>query len=349
MSVRAANEWKVGAFVVGGVVLLIVALFWLGASRFDKNVIERVTYFDESVQGLEVGAPIKVRGVTIGKVAAIRLAPDRRLVEVRAEIWVDSLVSINALESPADAGPDGEAAPPEMRMIIASQGITGIKFLEADFFSATTPKIELSFKAPENYIPSAPSTLKSVEDAVRGLGEELPLALREFRRLVATLDEQVTGLDTRQLSSSISGLADQLRGTLDGTATTGLGADVSGLVGDLRRTVGMLAQALGELTGPEGSLEETLVSVRSVAAEAGTAISTLESILTDADIPATAASLRGATDSTARLAQDLAPAAHQMSGAVQDLRRTLRRIESLADLLERDPGALLRGRSAPSK
>ena len=62
MSVNRSNEWKVGAFVVGGVIAAVATLFWLGAARFNSETIERVTFLDESVQGLEVGAPVKVRG-----------------------------------------------------------------------------------------------------------------------------------------------------------------------------------------------------------------------------------------------------------------------------------------------
>jgi len=70
------NHWKLGLFVVVSILVVVVATFWLGAQRFERDSFQAVTYFDESVQGLEVGSPVKWRGVTIGTVAELTVAPD---------------------------------------------------------------------------------------------------------------------------------------------------------------------------------------------------------------------------------------------------------------------------------
>lgn len=341
MSAQATNEWKVGAFIVGGVVFLILTLFWLGASRLNKEVVERVTYFDESVQGLEVGAPIKIRGVTIGRVTQISLAPDRRLVEVHFEARVDELRMVGALgESESADGP----VSPEMRIIVASQGITGVKFLEADFFTQDTPSVALTFDAPDSYIPSAPSTLKSLEDALRGFGEELPLAVRDFRTLAVTLDEKLTTLDVATLTDSFQGLTSELRGVLDGSATTGLGPELHGLVTDLRGTTAGIDAALANLTGDTGAIQTVAGSFELLSQDLRTTLGKMDQIMDGADIAGALNSFKGATVSATRLTDGLAPAAQSMPEVVRDLRAMLRRIESLAALVERDPGVLLRGR-----
>ncbi len=341
MSAQATNEWKVGAFIVGGVVFLILTLFWLGASRLNKEVVERVTYFDESVQGLEVGAPIKIRGVTIGRVTQISLAPDRRLVEVHFEARVDELRMVGALgEAESASGP----VPPEMRIIVASQGITGVKFLEADFFMPDTPSVALTFNAPDSYIPSAPSTLKSLEDALRGFGEELPLAVRDFRKLAVTLDDKLTTLDVATLTDSFQGLTAELRGVIDGTATTGLGPELQGLITDLRGTTVGIDEALVSLSGESGAIQTVAESFGLLSQDLRTTLAKMDQIMDGADIAGALNSFRGATVSATRLTDGLAPAAQSMPEVVRDLRAMLRRIESLAALIERDPGVLLRGR-----
>lgn len=347
MSAEATNEWKVGAFIVGGVAFLILGLFWLGASRLNTEVKERVTYFDESVQGLEVGAPIKIRGVTIGRVSKIGLAPDRRLVEVHAEIRVDALRNINAIgsdESISDEGP-----PPEMRIVVASQGITGVKFLEADFFPADTPKIPLTFKEPDGYVPSAPSTLKSLEDALRGFGEELPLAMRDFRAMAVTLESRLAELDTAALSSSLTGLSDDLRGALNGTSDTGLGPEIRGLVGDLRGAAVSIDEAVKGFSSEEGAVQRAASSFADLATDMRESLARVDELLDTSDVSGTLASVRGAADAATRLSDGLSPAAQSMPEVLRDLRATLRKFESLAALLERDPGVLLRGRSAPTR
>lgn len=341
MSAQATNEWKVGAFIVGGVVFMILTLFWLGASRLNTEVIEHLTYLDESVQGLEVGAPIKIRGVTIGRVTEISLAPDRRLVEVRFEASVEELHKVRAIGETESAG---HVISPELRILIASQGITGVKFLEADFFTADTPTIPLSFDAPDSYVPSMPSTLKSLESALRGVGDELPGALRDFRKLAVTLDEQVVAMDMAALTASLTGLSNDLRGVLDGSGTTGIAPEVSGLIGDFRALAAGVNDALASMTGDGGTFQTVAASVTGLSDDVRATLGKVDGVMEGVDVAGTLTSFRGATDSFTRLSDGLSPAAQSMPAAVRDLRAMLRRIEALAALIERDPGVFLRGR-----
>ena len=68
MSAARTNPWKLGLFVVSGFVIAFASLVWLGSQSLDRQTQRVITYFDESVQGLEVGSPVKFRGVVIGSV-----------------------------------------------------------------------------------------------------------------------------------------------------------------------------------------------------------------------------------------------------------------------------------------
>jgi phospholipid/cholesterol/gamma-HCH transport system substrate-binding protein len=87
----STNHWKLGLFVVVGFALTLCTIAVLGARSMRKEVVRYVSYFDESVQGLEVGSPIKFRGVTIGTVGKIEIAPDHRHVEVTNDLGVGEL------------------------------------------------------------------------------------------------------------------------------------------------------------------------------------------------------------------------------------------------------------------
>lgn len=352
MSANRSNEWKVGAFVVGGVVAAVATLFWLGASRFNTETIERVTFLDESVQGLEVGAPVKVRGVTIGKVTEIRLAQDRRLVEVHASLRVEAMRALNVLDRDDQADDQLPDVPMDLRFTMASQGITGIKFLEADFFPESAPTIEVPFDPPPGFVPATPSTLKSLEDALRGLADDVPKALADFRRLTATVDRKLNELDTERLSTSISTAAEDLSSTLERADPTKLMGETEAMVQDLRAFVGDLDRALVQLTGAEGVVEQgaedfkgLVADVRALVASAGDTLQSTEALLQDADLASTTASLRGAADSTSALARSYEPTGAELAATLVEVRRTLKKIEELAGLLDRDPGVLLRGRS----
>jgi len=65
---KQANKTMIGLFVLGAIVLLVAGLVTLGSGRYFKETHRYVTFFDGSVKGLAVGAPVMFRGVSIGKV-----------------------------------------------------------------------------------------------------------------------------------------------------------------------------------------------------------------------------------------------------------------------------------------
>lgn len=355
------NHWKLGAFVVAAASLGVGALFWLGARRFDQETVEHVTYFEESVQGLDIGAPVKVRGVPIGTVADIRIAPDGRLVEVKARIQADDLRRLGLKVDGSAAVPSAEASgEAELRLSLSTTGITGVKFIEADFVSPATPTPHLSFTPPRNHIPSATSTLASLEGAARGIGEELPRTLAAVRELATTLEARVAALDTHALNERATRLldggerllssAERVVGDL-GPGGEDLVARVAALVQDGRDVAAGLRALVDRLGRSDGPVERAASSLVSLAADAGTLVDAAREALNGAGVADTAAAIRGTTvsvnDAAASfktLARDLQPAATDLRETLADLRAALRRVEELAGYLERDPGALLRGR-----
>jgi ABC-type transporter Mla subunit MlaD len=64
-----AHKFEVGVFVIVTTVVAIAGAIWLGASRFFEKTEPYVTYFSESVQGLDPGSAVKYRGVPGGHVS----------------------------------------------------------------------------------------------------------------------------------------------------------------------------------------------------------------------------------------------------------------------------------------
>ena len=105
-----------------------------GAARFRKDTSRYHSYFNESVQGLELGAPVKFRGVTIGHVSGIEIAPDHRMVDVVSELDSRKVMRMGLTETGEVDGTERFAIPPDLRAQLNSQGITGVKFISMDFF-----------------------------------------------------------------------------------------------------------------------------------------------------------------------------------------------------------------------
>ena len=264
MAATTTNHWKLGLFVVGGIVALVGMLFWIGAQRFRRDAFDAVTYFDESVQGLDVGSPVKFRGVTLGTVANITIAPDHRLVQVTSDIYVDAVRSLGLSEGKPDPQSGYPFMSEGLRVQLAAAGITGVRFLEVDFFDpAHYPPPPLPFVPPWNYIPSAPSTLRSLEQAALEFANRLPV-----------LGDQATATLTegRETLGSVRRLSDELQGDngrlarlvaqLDATANTLQAAVREAQPGAtalaLRTASGSVSTAATGVTGSVGDVRDDL-------------------------------------------------------------------------------------------
>lgn len=224
----AANstKFKVGLFVSVGLLLGAGTIVWLGTGRYFKQAKTYVTYFNESVQGLQLDSAVKYRGVDIGRVDQIKVAPDFRLIEVVMQIHFQGDLE---------------------RQVVASLrpvGITGIVFVGLDRRpeQLAEDELKLSFTPDYPVIPSRPSEihriLTEVEKVMNGLRKidferlsgQFHDTLRaahdffagpEIKSTVATLKSAVQNLDraTAQISQALDqGRAQELVAEIQGAA-----------------------------------------------------------------------------------------------------------------------------------
>lgn len=345
----SANHWKIGLFVSGGLLAGVVCLFWAGYRLADRPREPRVTYFDESVQGLDVGAPVKMRGVNIGVVQEITIAPDRRLVKVTAQVYVDLWVRLG-LGTEAELASAARPLPSDLRVQLASTGITGEKFLLVDFFSAPGPPPELSFEPPYNYIPSTPSTLKSLEDGVNELVDLLPRTLEGVDTLVGTLDRKIGGIDTADLSERTVAVLEEAHAFFDGAGTTleelqlpQVQADLKELLTGTTATLERVDGFLARLDSKDGAIQAVVADFDALTERARGLMDALQDEVRGAELAETSGSLRATSDAFGGVAREAATFSSDARATLVRLRETLASVQALAALLERQPGALLRG------
>lgn len=154
-----ASKFQVGIFVIAAVVIGVGSLIWLGASRFFEETETFVSYFSESVQGLDTGSAVKYRGVPAGRVGAIRIAPDGDLIEVIMDI---------------DSGTaDFLRSDPSLRAKLELSGITGLRYIEIERRAGDELKQApvLSFKPRYDVIPSSKSSFQAIQQALSDVYE----------------------------------------------------------------------------------------------------------------------------------------------------------------------------------
>lgn len=343
MAGQRTNEWKLGLFVVTGLTVGLASILWLGANKFEREIISAWTYFDESVQGLDTGSSVKFRGVTIGTVAQIGVAPDKRRVAVLMHIYADVLASLGLRKrGQQQEDPTQPFVPRNVRVQLASAGITGVKFLSIDLFEPKKqPMPELGFIVPWNYIPAAPSTLRNLEDTVLRLADELPEGVADAKALLKEARAFLAAVDAPALSKDAQALMTDARVTLAAADAPALKGKLDALLLALERTVeriDALAADVTRFTGEGGQVDGLMTDVR----EATRAV---REAVAQADIAATTSSLRVTAGSVTDLSRELGGASGELRQALVALRDAAEKVADLAEVLERDPGSLIHGRS----
>jgi phospholipid/cholesterol/gamma-HCH transport system substrate-binding protein/paraquat-inducible protein B len=171
-----ANYFKIGIFVISAAVIAIIAIIVLGVGTVFQHKVMIETYIDGSVQGLDVGSPFKFRGVKLGSVEEITFVGNEYQFERTSEEYLayGQFILVKAAFEPSQDVTEKEQRIFLERMItkglrvrLASQGITGAAFLEADYINPIEfPPMEITWEPKTYYIPSVPSKITQLTESV---------------------------------------------------------------------------------------------------------------------------------------------------------------------------------------
>ena len=313
---RRARPAVIGAFVLGAMALAVIGITIFGSGKLFRKTSTFVMYFTGSVDGLNVGAPVKFKGVEIGSVTQIRI----NLGEYRAQ---DSRIPVFVEIDDARATQQGaETNVDYVNTLIKDRGLrgqlqpqsllTGLLFVQLDFFPDTPIVTVLPADSSYREIPTVPTTLAEVQQAITRILAKLEKA--DIEGMLATGREALEGIRSVVTSPDLRRFEAGLPGTL---------ANVDEAVTSFRQ----LATRLDGETPPLiAGLKQTATQADSTLQEwKGTA-----KLLNDALEP----------DSALR---------NQLTAALDELTGAGRSVRLLADFLERNPSAVVRGRTASSQ
>jgi phospholipid/cholesterol/gamma-HCH transport system substrate-binding protein len=321
------SYFKIGLFVISAAVLAVIGIVVLGVGSVFQRTALVETYIEESVQGLDIGSPMKFRGVLVGKVEEITLTSavydtKRRYVLVRVGI------TSNLFQFPL-ADPNDPSFKSELergfRVRLAAQGLTGVAYLEADYLDPErNPPLEIDWQPKYPYIPSARSRILQ-------LGDSVDRILQNFEQL-----------DIPQLTSSIEKSLAAITKTAEGANLEKIGAQAYALLTEMRGTNRQLKDLV---VSPE--LKSTLVDAAAVAGSARQIMERAEKPLNQmlADLPRAADSLEQLAkrldsvsadlpDTSAQLRQTLQRLNRLISGQQQDIEKTVDNLRSISENLK---------------
>lgn len=312
----------VGAFVVGVIVIAVATALLFAGGGVGAARIPVVMVFDGSLRGLTIGAPIALRGVTIGQVTDIDLILDTRRAGVNMEVVGEIDPGTMRFNGEISDQISDDLVARGLRAQLNTQSLlTGLLYVQLDFHPGTEPRL-VSTVAPHAQIPTIPTELEQLRRTFEDIN---------YHAIAENVNRIANSLDAFLASSDTQALPGALRRTLESLDTAS--ADLSAT---LERSVPALVAMLEEGRSAMGALNRDIPAAE---ARLGGTLDRMDAVLDNA--AATLVRLDGAT------APDSAPR-RQLANAVQELTLAARALRSLARSLEEHPEALLRGRQESS-
>lgn len=189
MSVKI-NYFRIGLFIIVAAAMIVAGIIVLSAGALTRGSLIMETYIDESVQGLEVGSPIKLRGVKVGQVEKIGFVDEvyetrKRYVLIRFAInpHLASEISSSGLTTVLN-----REIKTGLRLRLASQGLTGVAYLEADYQDPERfPPLSIDWQPEYPCIPSSHSFMARVSDSIGTILHQLEKS--QLDRIASNLNE----------------------------------------------------------------------------------------------------------------------------------------------------------------
>lgn len=306
------TKFSVGLFLICGISVIIIAVIWLGMSNYLEKGRYFVAYFDESVQGLDKDSPVKYRGVRIGRVNHIGVAPDGKLIEVILKIETDFRPNHNR---------EGNVAQ------LKSVGITGLMFIELEQRGNKIPDVvpPFSFEPSHTVIPTRTSEIsklfKGIEDII-GLFREL---------------------DADEISKQLTGALSKVNKAIDEAQLVNLASDVHSAVLNIQQLVQPVPfnRMLGAIENAADGVNQMAANADGGIEEIRRTVSHLDGVVSTSgqDVNQITADLKSSAHEIKRTVQTATDLLGHTDQKVENLQyqimATLNRIEQATDTLNR--------------
>jgi len=326
---KPANKTMIGAFVVGAVVLAVVAIVLFGSGKFFQKTETYFTFFGGSLKGLNVGSAVVFRGVQVGQVTEIIVGFEAAKIDVLIPV----IFQLNP-EKFKEIGPaTTEKTDEELYEALVARGLRA----QLQMQSLVTGQLLINL----DFLPNTPARLKGI-DKFAG-----KIAFKSWRE-IPSIPTPLQRLEKSLENISFEEIADDVKRAMDGIAKLATSPDLHASIGEIRETLSVfkeLARKVDSKVDPLATnLDQTLVEAR---AGIGDARKLMQADIKEAaDSATTALDQANATlKSIKDLSQEGSQLRQEISDALREISAASRSVRVLADFIEQHPDAFLRGRA----
>ncbi len=324
---KATNPTALGMFLVIGLALGVAGVLIFSSGHFFHQQQKSILYFDGSLKGLNPGAPVKFRGVTIGKVDQILIHHNQSSDDFAMPVIV--AIDNKLLQSRSDkALPISSQAYLNENIRRGFRGrldaeslVTGVLYISLDIIPDAPAPVFHQASPRYMEIPTIPSQVQRLMDHLEQL--DLPGISAKLSSLLSRLDTSLGSLDLPQINAGVTnllGAANQLLAT----------PDLTNSVVALRRTLNRAETLLARIDGRVDPLADNVTNTL------------FEAQKTLGDVRHAAKNLSDLLGPDNSFGSDLTQALEQLGNAG-------RSVADLAEFLKRNPDALIAGRKPPKE
>lgn len=317
----------VGTFVLGALVLMVAAILSLRSFHFFSKPGHFMAYFNESVQGLDVGSAVKLRGVRVGRVTSIRILYDS--IARQSQVVIVAELDRNVISDGAgkmiqiaDHATLQKLIEEGLRARIDLAGITGLQFVQLDFFDPQQFPAP-HFESGANY-PVVPTLRSGMSELIGNLSKvasnlnkvDFAGLSRELQSLLATANRQVGEVDVKKMVAKATAAAESIE-ALSGSA---------------------------EARAAFANFNKTATNVQEFVTRLDTQVEPVR-----LELVRTLRSFHDAAESVHTLLGPQSGLGEEAVRTLQQVTEAAESLQELADFLERNPNAFIIGKKRPAK
>jgi paraquat-inducible protein B len=321
------NPTSIGLFIVIGVALGVTGLLLFSSSKLFTKTLDCIIYFDQSLNGLNAGAPVKVRGVTIGTVKRVMVRFNQATNDNALPVIIElekNLIN-QRLGEPLTTFTGAfleERVRNGMRASLQAESlVTGVLYVELRRNTNAPPPL---FHQVEKRYPEIPSEPTQIQQLIENLGS----------------------LDIKGISTNINAVIVRVDKVLESMHMEAVSSGVTKTLASLNQLI-----TSPDITNSLASVRTTLDQYRAVGEKLNSRIDPLAESLTNslAEANRTLLQLRGTAENLRSLLRPDAPLSSNLGQLLNQLSGTAESVSTLMQFLQQHPNALITGREAPQK
>lgn len=277
---KPVNKTAVGAFTVVFALLLIACIIFFGSYSFGAEKTRYVVYFEDSVNGLDLGSAVKFKGVKVGSVCAIHMNFDGQEPKAFA---VPVEIEIDAAEADHFENLEAAVARGLRARVQLTSVVTGLLYVDLDFI----PSAPAVFRGNKDVvdlpeIPAVPSNTTQMMNAISVILEDVSTAdftalSAQLRNALARIESGVAEIEFKKINDNVVRLTDSAATILEDPQLKSVVENLNRLITDVDA---LSSQVSTQVDPVAAELRTSLVELRATLAEINGAVSNFQSVLT---------------------------------------------------------------------